>query len=1091
MNARHILATAAMLACTAAAWAQTEVTSRILNPGFDGRGFGGWRNKGLQTQTNSNFAGKQHKAYAERWVAKGSDVPDSYLMQTISGLPNGGYRLTAAAQNIDQNATEKAQEGAFLTANGQTTAVGEAATYSVDFAVVDGTAEIGFCTNGCTGNWVACDNFRLYRLSTDVAYMRQGLGALMDKANELTGKSMQSSALSDLNLAMAEAQRQVANGTETNVEAAYVSLKQAIRQAENSIFFTRTSTGGSAPKVTTDPRYAVGRNIAFGRSTVSGGNILEQGFCFSSTNKMPTVADERSSRYLDHVGYIHVLDNLTPGTTYYIRAYAVNTNFRVGYGDVLRIHTLPAGSFGYNFNATGDAEIDARIQGSMDALIGYWNQTTSLTGFRPTANYNAGVQTADCSYGGWIRFGPKEDYQSTGTAMHEALHGIGVGTHSSWTAHESSGSYGTWYGKRAARLARFWDNDEGEYITGGGTHNWATNGNSMTSFTVNGAHEDAHSDLQYYGCGLLAQAMCEDGMVPANGGFLPGYCLQHKDDTKYYIRNTGEHYGLQSPAYLTASGTALRWTKYASEADVANDDMAAWYIDFDPATQYYYFRNAGTGRYLSFGSSAFNAAGTGKNAYTQIHLHLGWWDASFASGSEAINMDTYYLMHPASTATPTCLTASASGNVATTAYSPAENLTTARWMILTREQAEAVSALARDTEVKPNPQDPAATAYGYDITGAMAPYLSTASLSEWKNTGFTVNTNAGQEDTNEDARTTWPFFERWQNATALPNSSVEQTISELPNGTYLIGGSFIASWQPDANVSVQGVTFYAADQSVSVATANHVPQRYSLRVTVTDGTLTYGFRTKDTNANWVAMDNLFLIYEGTMQEYLSKASADTPVRIPLMNPRMEDGKDNNFPGWALTSEGNGLWASNTTAYNLFTANFMESWTSSTQALGDKAALQVLSLPAGKFTLQAAVNATRQNNAGLNVTGVTLCLADQATPCHTANGKPELYRTTATLAAGEHELGLKISHTDANWIAWDNVVLYYYGPSLVGDVNGDGSVSIADVTALVNIILGKDHEEPYLYDHMAADVNRDGSISIADVTALVNIILAKD
>ncbi len=60
----------------------------------------------------------------------------------------------------------------------------------------------------------------------------------------------------------------------------------------------------------------------------------------------------------------------------------------------------------------------------------------------------------------------------------------------------------------------------------------------------------------------------------------------------------------------------------------------------------------------------------------------------------------------------------------------------------------------------------------------------------------------------------------------------------------------------------------------------------------------------------------------------------------------------------------------------------------------------------------------------------------------------------------------------------------------GDVNKDGSVTIADVTALVNIILGKDNTEPYQYDHEAADVNRDEGITIADVTALVNIILGK-
>jgi len=60
--------------------------------------------------------------------------------------------------------------------------------------------------------------------------------------------------------------------------------------------------------------------------------------------------------------------------------------------------------------------------------------------------------------------------------------------------------------------------------------------------------------------------------------------------------------------------------------------------------------------------------------------------------------------------------------------------------------------------------------------------------------------------------------------------------------------------------------------------------------------------------------------------------------------------------------------------------------------------------------------------------------------------------------------------------------------LLGDVNGDGQITIADVTALVNIILGKDTTGQY--NHAAADVNQDNQITIADVTALVNKILGK-
>ena len=60
-------------------------------------------------------------------------------------------------------------------------------------------------------------------------------------------------------------------------------------------------------------------------------------------------------------------------------------------------------------------------------------------------------------------------------------------------------------------------------------------------------------------------------------------------------------------------------------------------------------------------------------------------------------------------------------------------------------------------------------------------------------------------------------------------------------------------------------------------------------------------------------------------------------------------------------------------------------------------------------------------------------------------------------------------------------------TLVGDVNGDHAVTIADVTALVNVILGKDNSN---INNDAVDINDDNAVTIADVTALVNIILGK-
>lgn len=88
--------------------------------------------------------------------------------------------------------------------------------------------------------------------------------------------------------------------------------------------------------------------------------------------------------------------------------------------------------------------------------------------------------------------------------------------------------------------------------------------------------------------------------------------------------------------------------------------------------------------------------------------------------------------------------------------------------------------------------------------------------------------------------------------------------------------------------------------------------------------------------------------------------------------------------------------------------------------------------------------------------------------------------------------LKAIHTSngsSKLIGFDNVVITK--KDIVGDLNYDDEVDGADLLALVAILLGKDDEEPYLYNHeAAAQINGDTTISLADVTALVNIISKK-
>lgn len=96
--------------------------------------------------------------------------------------------------------------------------------------------------------------------------------------------------------------------------------------------------------------------------------------------------------------------------------------------------------------------------------------------------------------------------------------------------------------------------------------------------------------------------------------------------------------------------------------------------------------------------------------------------------------------------------------------------------------------------------------------------------------------------------------------------------------------------------------------------------------------------------------------------------------------------------------------------------------------------------------------------------------------------------TVELPAGTHTLTWTYQkdgsvNPTGDYFAVDNVKLVTQVSVVTGDVNGDGSTTIADVTALIDSLLSG-VEVPL----DAADVNGDGSVTIADVTALIDMLL---
>jgi hypothetical protein len=101
------------------------------------------------------------------------------------------------------------------------------------------------------------------------------------------------------------------------------------------------------------------------------------------------------------------------------------------------------------------------VSDSMDEAVALYNRY-GVFEKRVTANYNAGVTTAQGNYDGWIDFGGS---RNTRVALHELAHTLGVGTYRPFNG-------GSWDEKGAAgKLLKLFDGQRAVLSTGG-THFW-------------------------------------------------------------------------------------------------------------------------------------------------------------------------------------------------------------------------------------------------------------------------------------------------------------------------------------------------------------------------------------------------------------------------------------------------------------------------------------------------------------------------------------------------------------------------------------------------------------------------------------------
>jgi len=107
---------------------------------------------------------------------------------------------------------------------------------------------------------------------------------------------------------------------------------------------------------------------------------------------------------------------------------------------------------------------------------------------------------------------------------------------------------------------------------------------------------------------------------------------------------------------------------------------------------------------------------------------------------------------------------------------------------------------------------------------------------------------------------------------------------------------------------------------------------------------------------------------------------------------------------------------------------------------------------------------------------------QSANTETINATIEI--TYSPTAAGSHQATIQL--LNAGGIAVASKKLTGNATAQRGDIDGDGQVTVADVTLLINIILGNVTQP----GHLNGDINDDGTIDISDVSALIDLILGR-
>ena len=152
---------------------------------------------------------------------------------------------------------------------------------------------------------------------------------------------------------------------------------------------------------------------------------------------------------------------------------------------------------------------------------------------------------------------------------------------------------------------------------------------------------------------------------------------------------------------------------------------------------------------------------------------------------------------------------------------------------------------------------------------------------------------------------------------------------------------------------------------------------------------------------------------------------ETDVTSSVTNPDFENGTT----GWT----NNGMQTQSNAEFKMKgNTNYCERWVAGPNKLPDSSISQTISVENGTYCITAVAGAIQQGDGSIAIEGVNVIANDQSVAITQAPGIGQFCRLVTEVKNGSLTIAFEVKSTTANWVAFDDVHVYYYGTATIDE-----------------------------------------------------------